>query len=82
MQYTDTPPLLVPVVAHGAPQAATVQCAICGVEMPDEQALMSERIDPDDHTWYTFFLCPGCADPADLLIDRLMREELARQAAR
>ena len=82
MQYRRFIPPTPVVGAHGAPPAATVRCAICTTEISADDAVMTERIDPDDHTWYTEHLCRGCADPADLLLDRLLREELARQAAK
>ncbi|MGE0541241.1 MAG: hypothetical protein AB7R89_13790 [Dehalococcoidia bacterium] len=84
MQYTYTlperpkPPT---VGAHGAAASTTVRCAICTGPVPVERAIMTERIDPDEHTWYTEHLCQGCADPADLLLDRLIREGAARRVA-
>lgn len=67
--------------AQDAPQPAMVQCAICPVRVAAAEAVITERIDPDEHTWYTFHLCQGCADPADLLLDRLIREEAAGRVA-
>lgn len=81
MQYSDTLPEIrkPPTVGdHGAPRPATVQCAICETAIPADDAIMSEQIDPDRHTWYTEHLCAGCADPADVLLDRLLRDEMAR----
>lgn len=82
MQYSAESPTQPPTVgARGAPQPAMVQCARCPAEMPDDAAIITEWLDPDDHSWYTEMLCQSCADPADLLLDRLIREDAARRVA-
>ena len=82
MQYSAESPTQPPTVgAHDAPPPAMVQCAICEALVPEHEAIVSERIDFDSHRWYTFHLCQGCADPADLLLDRLIREDAARRVA-
>lgn len=58
-----------------------VPCAVCPAMVPEPEAIVSEAIDPESHRWYTFHLCQGCADPADLLLDRLIREDAARRVA-
>ena len=59
---------------------ALVLCGCCGQELGE--AVTTEVYNPDRHCWEVVRICRGCADPADLLLDRLLRDELARQAVR
>lgn len=51
-------------------------CACCGQGLDDP--VTTEVWNADLHAWEAVRVCQGCADPADLLLDRLIREDAAK----